>query len=122
MDEDRDDLIGKSPLLFFFYVNELHLMLLYLVYIVDYNDVVTFIERSKISANSEELAKNNSIFWEVIDQHKVFPQSLIFSDSFSLFNSPHVLLYDRMDLLGNVTFVSSVLLSYCKRISLEFRI
>ena len=79
-------------------------MLFYLFYNADYNDVVTFIERSKISANSEELARNNAIFWEVIDQHKVLSQSL--NDLvFSFVFSHHLCYYDRMDLLGNVTSV-----------------
>jgi hypothetical protein len=38
---------------------------------VDYNDVVSFLENSHISKTTEDQAKQNQLFWSVIDQYKV---------------------------------------------------
>lgn len=44
---------------------------------IDYNDVVSFIEKWKICKSVEEQALNNQLFWSVIDQHKVYKNILL---------------------------------------------
>lgn len=39
--------------------------------IIDYNNVVNYIEHCEISKNSEEQANNNQLFWSIIDQYQV---------------------------------------------------
>jgi hypothetical protein len=38
---------------------------------VDYNDVVSCLENCRLSKTTEDQAKNNQLFWSIIDQHKV---------------------------------------------------
>ena len=44
--------------------------------IIDYNNVVNYIEHCEISKNSEEQANNNQLFWSIIDQYQVHTTAL----------------------------------------------
>lgn len=59
--------------------------------IIDYNNVVNYIEHCEISKNSEEQANNNQLFWSIIDQYQVL--SLHSTSRSNLLLFPLLLLY-----------------------------